>query len=530
LNTGRKSGTYGERTMKTDWQALLKYDVPASVVVFLVALPLCMGIAIASGLPPAAGLITGVVGGLVVGWFSGAPLQVSGPAAGLVVLVYEIVERLGASGLAVVMVLAGLLQVTAGLLRLAAWFRAVSPAVIQGMLAGIGALILLGQVHVMLDVAPRASGVDNLAALPDTLWRVVAPDETAAHHEAAFVGLLTVGIIVLWQALLKNRVLVPGTLVAVVAASLIANALGWPVRYVNVPDGLAGAIRWLTWGDVAAAFDAETVGYVAQAAVAVAIIASAESLLCATAVDQLHHGPRTRYDRELLAQGVGNLLCAVLGGLPMTGVIARSGANVHAGARSRASAILHGFWLLAMVALLPAALTCIPVASLAGVLVWTGFKLIDPKAVGALWRAGRGEVLIYAATLGFVVFDDLLTGVLVGMALAGAKLLYGFSRLRVRLETDVEKRRSVLHLDGAATFVRLPRLAAALESVPADHELHVNVEKLAFVDHACLNLLTSWATRHRAQGGTLVIDWDSLHARFQAGSPARERVLARRAS
>jgi len=245
-----------------------------------------------------------------------------------------------------------------------------------------------------------------------------------------------------------------------------------------------------------------------------AFVASAESLLTATAADAMQqHAPRTRYDRELVAQGAGNLICGLLGALPMTGVIVRTSANIHAGGRTRASTVLHGLWLLVFAVLFPQVLRLIPIASLAAILVYTGWKLMNPKAVRALWQYGKGEAVIYAATLATIVIADLLTGILVGLGLALAKLLYTFSHLAVRLAAD--NGRTVLYLNGAATFIRLPKLAAILQKVPASTELHVHFEELKYIDHGCMDLLINWEKQHEATGGRLVIDWESLTARFR---------------
>lgn len=489
-------------------------DVAASLVVFLVALPLCMGVALASGLPAQAGLITGILGGIVVGAIAGSPLQVSGPAAGLIVLVFEITQR-RPGDLGIILVLAGVLQLLAGAFRLAQWFRIVSPAVIQGMLAGIGALILVGQMHVMVGGVSRSDGLENLLALPETIWSVVIPPENGSLPYAAFLGLLTIGVMVLWQEYMKKRLPLPGTLVAVIVASIVASWLGLAVTYVDVPHNLVNLIGLES---LTHAGQPAVLGY----ALAFALIASAESLLCATAVDQLHKGPRTQYDRELAAQGIGNMLCGVLGGVPMTGVIVRSSANIDAGARTRLSAILHGVWILAFVALLPWLLGFIPIASLAAILVYTGVKLISVKAVRELFNYGKSEVAIYAATFATIVLKDLLTGVIVGVILSGIKLLYIFTHLSIRRETSADGRRTTLHLRGAATFLRLPQLAAALETGPSAAEMHIHLEKLDYIDHACLDLMMSWARQHQAKGGKLVIDWESLHACFRQGpQPAR---------
>jgi MFS superfamily sulfate permease-like transporter len=498
----------------------VRRDFLASIVVFLVALPLCMGIALASGAPPekaaAVGIITGIVGGLVVGILGGSALQVSGPAAGLSVLVYELAQEHGWATLGLIVLLAGAMQLAAGLLGLGQWFRAVSPAVIHGMLAGIGVLIFASQFHIMVDDQPRSSGLANLLSLPEAVWKGVVPTNGDVSHDwAARVGLLTIAIILLWKPLVPRALkVVPAPLVAVIVATTVTAALALPIRQVQIPGLLTDAIAFPTRGLVESWLPNWSTLLIAAASVA--FIASAETLLCATAVDQLHQGPRTRYDRELAAQGVGNLICGFLGALPMTGVIVRSATNVEAGARTRLSAILHGVWLLLFVALLPWLLRFIPTAALAAILVYTGCKLVSVKAIRSLWGYGKSEVLIYAATLGTIVAKDLLTGVLLGIGLSIVKLLYTFSHLNVRLESDPQRRRTTLYLEGAATFIRLPRLAAALETVPPNTELHVHFEGLSYIDHACLDLLINWEKQHEATGGSLVVDWESLTARFRS--------------
>jgi MFS superfamily sulfate permease-like transporter len=496
-----------------------KDDLLASIVVFLVALPLCMGIAIASGAPPekaaAVGIITGIIGGLVVALLAGSPLQVSGPAAGLAVIVGQLVAQHGFGTLGLIVMVAGVVQLLAGLLRAGQWFRAVSPAVIQGMLAGIGVLIFAAQFHVMVDDKPPGSGVKlggiiNLYTIPEAVGKGLTQ---SVHQEAAGIGVLTILAIVGWASLAPKRLkFVPAPLFGVLLATAAAGLLRLNIKYIAVPDSLLDAIALPAAQDWKRLLDWSILG----AGLALAFVASAESLLTATAADALQQrAPRTRYDRELAAQGVGNLLCGLLGALPMTGVIVRTSANIQAGARTRASAMFHGLWLLVFAALFPQVLRLIPVASLAAILVYTGWKLMNPKAVRELWHFGKGEVAIYAATLATVVVVDLLTGILVGIGLALAQLIYRFSHLAIRVEHILERKRTVLYLEGAATFLRLPKLAATLETVPPSTELHVHFEQLSYIDHACLDLLMNWRKQHEGTGGSLLIDWDSLTARFR---------------
>jgi MFS superfamily sulfate permease-like transporter len=233
----------------------------------------------------------------------------------------------------------------------------------------------------------------------------------------------------------------------------------------------------------------------------------------------MHMGPRTNYNRELAAQGAGNLICGCLGVMPMTGVIVRSAANVEAGAKTRRSAILHGVWLLVFVTMLSGVLELVPTTSLAAILIVTGYNLIDPAGIRELWKTSKTEVAILVATAVTIVATDLLIGVLTGVGLAMFKLVWTFSHLKIRSESDAFGLRTTLRLEGAATFLRLPWLADALESVRPNTELHVDFEHLTYIDHACLELLMTWEKQHEATGGSLVLDWDSLHARFK--SPQR---------
>jgi MFS superfamily sulfate permease-like transporter len=385
-------------------------DLLASLVVFLVALPLCLGIAIASGVPPALGLITGIVGGLVVGFLQGSPISVSGPAAGLTVIVAGIVAKGGVVLLSAVCLAAGLLQIIAGLTRSGRWFRAVPPALIHGMLAGIGVLIVAAQAHVMVDDEPAGHGLENLVRLPGALVAIFRGD--ARHTEAALIGLLTIGALLAWKRFAPGRLrFVPATLVGVALATLVTNIAGLPIARVDVPADVFSAGQFFGWEGLRLLGRLDTW----STAFGLAVVASAETLLCVGAVDRMAGAPPTDYDRELRAQGVGNTVCGLLGALPMTAVIVRSSTNLQAGARTRVSTILHGSWLLALVALAPWVLRYVAVSSLAAVLVYTGWKLIDRAALAEFRRQGGSELMVYAVTLVAIVATDLLIGIIVGV-------------------------------------------------------------------------------------------------------------------
>lgn len=489
-------------------QGLFGRDLLGSIVVFLVALPLCMGIAIASGMPPATGLVTGIIGGLAVGAFAGSPLQVSGPAAGLAVLVFELVQRYGVAALGPVVLLAGLIQVAAGLCRVGIWFRMTSPAVVSGMLSGIGILIVASQIHVMLDAKPLARGLENFAALPGALAIALRGPGIAA----LCVGLATIGIMLAWEKFRPSNLrFVPGALLAVVAVTATVQLLGIGVNLVNVPASLASAITLPTFDSMRGLLDENLL----IAAVTFAFIASAETLLSAAAVDRMHNGERTKYDKELTAQGVGNMLCGLLGALPMTGVIVRSAANVQAGSATRVATILHGAWLLVLAMLLPWLLNMTPVSCLAGILVFTGVKMVKFRQVKELAVYGKGTAVVYMATMVAIVATDLLVGVIIGFGLSLFRLALLSSKLRADLHEHDEPGHATFNLKGSATFLQVPAMARKLDAMRANTKVTVDITELSHVDQACLELLKEWERNAQSRGIEIVLDWNQLDERVE---------------
>lgn len=471
-------------------------DVAASLVVFLVAIPLCLGIAIASGVPVAMGLVSGVVGGLVVGFLAGSPLQVTGPAAGLAVIVFGFVQQHGIAALGPVLVAAGLLQVLAGILRIGSWFRAISPAVVHGMLAGIGILIILGQAHVLMGGRPAAGAIENVAALDESLGRLLGPSVTT-EAVALLVGLISLLAMIGWEKVRPRSLsLLPGALVGVVAGTALTAALRLPIPRVELPESLFAGLALPTLD----AFAVLAQPGVLVAVLVIAVIASAETLLSAAAVDRMHDGARTRFDKELVAQGVGNGICGLLGGLPITGVIVRSSANVQAGARSRVSTILHGVWILGLVALAPALLEQAPLTALAAVLLVAGFRLIGLGHVRALFaRHGPAPVGIWGATVTMVIVEDLLVGVAVGLALSLLEILPHLRR-RLAIERQDQGDAIQLGLRGAATCKDVPALLAALEDLPEGRKVRLVGEGLRYMDHTSAETMSDWVRREARAG------------------------------
>ncbi|MFG2353421.1 SulP family inorganic anion transporter [Streptomyces sp. NPDC048521] len=469
----------------------LKQDFAASLVVFLVALPLCVGVAVASGVPAELGLVTGIVGGLVTGTMRGSSLQVSGPAAGMTVLVFEAVKEFGLPVLGVIVLATGLLQVTMGALKLGRYFRAISVSVVEGMLAGIGLVLIAGQLYPALAAKAPDSGLDKIAELPGAFLDALGTGKAPASL-AICAG--TISVLLLWKHAPAKLRTVPGPLAAVGLATLAAFVLDLPVATVEV-QGLLGSIQPPPLGAFGELAGVGALGTV----VAFTLIASAESLFSAAAVDRLHSGPRTEYDRELVAQGAGNTVCGLLGALPMTAVIVRSAANVQAGARTKASRVLHGVWLLLFAALLPDALAYIPIPALAGILIYSGAKLVPVRALTVLWRENRGEALVLSVTAVSIVAVSMFEGVLIGLALAVVKTAWEASHVRLEV-VDKGAGPVQAHLSGNATFLRLPKILDSLEALPQDRPVRLDLCGLHHLDHACRTALENWAERHSAAG------------------------------
>ncbi|WP_411149529.1 SulP family inorganic anion transporter [Streptomyces sp. A30] len=469
----------------------LRQDFAASLVVFLVALPLCVGVAVASGVPAELGLVTGIVGGIVTGLMRGSSLQVSGPAAGMTVLVFEAVQEYGLPVLGVIVLATGLLQILMGTLNLGRYFRAISVSVVEGMLAGIGLVLIAGQLYSVVDAEAPASGLGKIAGLPGALADAV---QNTGALASLGLGVGTIAVLVLWKRMPKQLRTVPGPLAAVGLATLAALVFSMPVATVEV-QGLLGSIQppsMDAFGELASVGVLGTI-------VAFTLIASAESLFSAAAVDRLHDGPRTAYDKELVAQGAGNALCGVLGALPMTAVIVRSAANVQAGAKTKASRVMHGVWLLLFAALLPNVLAYIPIPALAGILVHAGAKLIPVRQIVALWREHRGEALILVVTAVSIVAISMFEGVLIGLALAVAKTAWEASHIKLEV-IDKGAGPVQAYLSGNATFLRLPKILDDLESLPQDRPVELDLSGLHHLDHACRTALENWAERHSAVG------------------------------
>ncbi len=486
-------------------RSILRHDLPSSLVVFLVALPLSLGIALASNAPVLAGLIAAIVGGIVAGVLGGSPLQVSGPAAGLTVVVAGLVADFGWGVTCLITVAAGALQVLLGLSRVARAALAISPVVVHAMLAGIGITIALQQAHVLLGGKSKSTAWHNVVELPGQV--------IGAHRPGVILGVLVIAILIAWRWVPGWLRRIPGPLVAVVAVTVVSLVFPFNVRRIDLDGSPLDALRLPDIPD-------GNWGAVATGVLTVALIASVESLLSAVAVDRLHTGPRTDFNRELVGQGAANIVSGAIGGLPVTGVIVRSSTNVNAGAQSRSSSILHGIWILLFTIPFAGLVDEIPTAALAGLLIVIGIQLLKPAHIETASK--HGDLAVYVVTAVSVIFLNLLHGVLIGLALAIA--LTGWRVIRARVEARPAAGGWHVAIEGAAcTFLALPRLTRVLASIPPEADVTV-VVSVHYLDHAAHQAITDWQQQHCATGGTVAIrgiEGGAVEAGHRAPQPVR---------
>jgi carbonic anhydrase len=466
-------------------------DLSASVTVFLISLPLSLGIALATGAPLQAGLVAAAVGSLVAGRLGGAPLTVSGPTAGLTVVTADLIQQYGWRTTCAVTILAGVTQVALGWLRVARTALAVSPAIVHGMLAGIGVTIAVAQLHIVLGGTPQSSVLDNLRALPAQLADL--------HPGALAVSALTLVVLFGWSRV-PGRAgralrLVPAALAAMLTATGVALALGLSLPRVDLPSWSNHALAGFPEGPVLP---------LAAAVLTITLVGGVESLLSAVAVDKIAATrggapvPRADLDRELRGQGFANMASGTLGGLPVTGVAVRSSANARSGAVSHHSAMLHSLWIAAAALLLVPALELIPLAALAALVMAIGVQMISIHHIRTVNR--HREALVYVVTALAVTFLGVLQGVGVGVAAAVAVALHRLTHTRIthELSGDVHH----VHVRGQLTFLAVPRLSRVLHLIPAGADAVVALHG-SFVDHAAYESLQDWRSTHEAHGGAV---------------------------
>jgi len=488
-------------------------DIPAGIVVFLVALPLCLGIALASGAPLFAGIIGGVVGGMVVSLLSGSELSVSGPAAGLTVIVSAAIIKLGGfQAFTVAVMLSGLLQIVFGFLRAGIIGDYIPNSVIKGMLAAIGIVIILKQIpHALVDDRDcpgyeAFQQLDRNNTFTEMLSSLVSPSPGAV-----LITVVALGLLILWERpLMKQRAWttwLPGPLVCVIVGTLINEAFGrwlpsWQLtaarqHVVELP--VAGSIK-----EFLGMFTLPQFGRMLHldtwfVAATIALVGSIETLLCIEATDKLDPEKRlSDSNRELRAQGIGNFLSGLLGGLPITSVIVRSSANVYAGARTRLSCFVHGVVLLLAVALLASLLNRVPLAALASVLLVVGYKLSSRKIILEMWAKGGAQFIPFFVTVVAIVFTDLLKGI--GIGLLASVFFVIRSNHHAALTLVHQDANWLLRFNKDMSFVNKVELKRRLRQVPDQSLLIVDGTKALYVDGDIYETLKEFETAASFRG------------------------------
>jgi MFS superfamily sulfate permease-like transporter len=498
----------------------LKDDVPSGIVVFLVALPLCLGIALASGAPLFSGLIAGMVGGLVVAWLSGSQLSVSGPAAGLTVIVFNAIETLGSfQGFLVACLLAGILQLALGFLKAGIIGAFFPSAVIKGMLAAIGLILIIKQI-------PHATGYHFSYEGDESYMKETAGSSFVELFDSfhyisngsVVISTVSLLILIVWdtrwfkkQSILK---LIPGPLIAVcwgIAYNVIAakTAPEWAVsakHMVSLPvtEQPSDILKQLVFPD----FSYLNNSKVYVTAVTIAIIASLETLLSLEAVDKLDPMKRVApTNRELKAQGVGNILSALLGGLPITAVIVRSAANINSGGKTRVSCFVHGVCLLISVVYFSFYLNFIPLACLSAILLHTGYKLAKPAIFKEFYRKGMSQLLPFIITVGAILATDLLQGMAIGMAIGMFFVIRANYHAAITLTQDDSNYEISLNKD--VSFLNKALLRKFISRIPENSKVTIDASKAQFIDHDILETIEDFlATAPDDNISVAVIDVD----------------------
>jgi MFS superfamily sulfate permease-like transporter len=482
--------------------ANFKNDLPAGIVVFLVAVPLCLGIALASGAPFFSGMIAGIIGGILIGFLSNSHLSVSGPAAGLAAIVLVSINQLGAfETFLLAVLLAGLVQLLLGFLKAGAIANYIPSSVIKGMLTAIGIIIILKQIPHAFGYDKNAEGDLKFVQIDgENTFSGLINSISKIDLGATLICLISLAILILWERpfFKKKLKLLPGGLVAVSVAVVLNEILLITGSSLAIQNG------HLVKVPVAASFN-EFLGFftmpdfsqwnnpqVYMVAVTLAAVASIETLLCIEAVDKLDPEKRnTSPNRELIAQGIGNMTSGLIGGLPITSVIVRSSANVNAQARSKLSTIIHGLLLLICVSLIPTVLNKIPLASLAAILLMTGYKLCNPALFRKMFGYGKYQWVPFMVTIIAIVLTDLLTGVGIGLGVSILALLYGNYKNSYFFHKENHKQGEaiLIHLSEEVSFLNKASIKLTLEHLPSNSTVILDAYDAQYIDHDVLELI-----------------------------------------
>jgi len=495
----------------------IKNDFPASIIVFFVALPLCLGIALASNAPLLSGIIAGVIGGIVVGILSGSSLGVSGPAAGLAAIVATSISQLGSFEIFLTaVVLAGVIQIIFGVLRFGIIGYFFPNSVILGMLSGIGIVIILKQIPHLFGYDDEPMGADEFIE-PSGETTLSAVFHVFEHITlgSLVIGFLGIFIILFWDNILakKGKIfkLIQGPIVAVVLGTLLQLLFqSFPslavkdIHLVSIPvannfNELAGFLTFPDWSAITNP-QVLTIGFT------IALIASLETMLCVEATDKLDPAKNvTPANRELFAQGAGNLLSGLIGGLPVTQVIVRSSANIQSEAKSKLSAILHGVLLLLAVLAIPKLLNHIPLSVLAAVLILVGYKLAKPALFKKMWDKGWTQFIPFIVTIVVIVFKDLLWGIIAGLFIGVIVIMVKSFQNSLFLHQEKSTNGHVVKMNFAeeVTFLNKGAIAKQLNQIPVNSTLYLDIRKSRYIDSDVVDVLEDFVIQSRNKNITV---------------------------
>lgn len=509
-STKETAATLDVGPVPKDWLPGLKenakFDLMAGFIIFLIALPLSLGIAIASGFPPIAGLVTAVVGGMLGALISGSHVTINGAAAGLIAIAFGAVTALGldpATGQVDMMagfrhalavgVICGLLQIVMGFAKLGKLTNMFPLNVVHGMLAGIGVIIMAKQIHLALGISVSGTMLSTIAAIPSSFANM--------NQNVALIGLISLLVMILWPRLGKIAKFVPAPLVVVVAAVPLGVYFQLDKQYlVQVPLNISEAFASPDWSKIGT-------GVFWKFVITYLFVASLESLLTAAAMDKMDPWKRrSNMNQELIGKGAANALSSFVGGLPMIAEVVRSSANIMNGARTRWSNFFHGVFILVAVAALPAVLNMIPLAALAGMLVFIGFRLAHPKEFVHAAHVGKEELFYMVATTVIVVTVDLLWGVIGGFMLAVlVNAMRGVRGVKAQTEVKAHGDSVTLKLKGAHGFLNFVNMRGQLDALPPGKNLTLDFNSVSYIDHTVNERFVDFEAEYARTGGTVTV-------------------------
>lgn len=485
--------------MKLNKETILN-DSLSSITVLLVALPVSLGVAVASGLPPVYGIFTAIIGGLIVTLLSGSPLQISGPSTGLAVMVLHVVQTYGAASLIPLALIVGIFQIVVALLKWGHLFQATPPSLVKAMLSGIGFLIIISQVYILFGFELSSESYLNIVNLLAYFIDLInAPLNISLVENVGVAGIVFTAM-ALWPKV-KNQKLqkIPASIVGIAIASVIATVFGWDIAHVSLPHDLFSSFSNI---DYSGAFQSINLSFVLYA-IGFAFVASVETMLCVSALDQITHRDSS-YNKTILAQGVGNIFAGLIGTIPVVGVISRSAANIEAESRTRLAAFLQAFWML-LILFIPFVVEYIPQAALLGLLLYIGIKLLDPLHIFDYIKNYNKTSIIFFVTFILTISVDLLIGVVAGFLVAIFILL--FDVLKYDLKVEDRKGNKVLKFTGKLSFLDLPVLNKELlehtDSNPTNFE--VCLREVQYLDPAIHKKFESLKKKLEEQGHSVEI-------------------------